>query len=93
VRCTDRKKERTFNLGNTKADADGGVGEGHDGGDGGEPPYLVQVRDLREDDLHHAEDGDVWAGGGVAGVTVASVVKAPRPPDGSAHGCMQQRTC
>jgi hypothetical protein len=72
-------------LCNAKGDADSGVGEGHDGGDGGEPPYLVQVGDLREDDLHDTKHGDVRTRGGVARVLVSLPVETAGPLDRPVH--------
>ena len=72
---------RTCNLGDGEAEPDGGVGEGHDGGDDGEPPELVEVGQLREQDLDAGEDDHVGRVGGLAvsGVTVA--VEAVGPLD------------
>ncbi|KAH0453517.1 hypothetical protein IEQ34_017841 [Dendrobium chrysotoxum] len=36
----------TNNLNYSEGKADGGVGEGHDSGDNGKPPNLVEVRDF-----------------------------------------------
>jgi hypothetical protein len=38
------KYEITYGLGEAEAEADGGVGEGHDSGDDGEPGHAVEVR-------------------------------------------------
>jgi hypothetical protein len=42
-------------LRDAEREADGRVGEGHDGGDDGQPPNLVKVGNLREEDLRGAE--------------------------------------
>uniref|UniRef100_A0A8R7U400 Uncharacterized protein n=1 Tax=Triticum urartu TaxID=4572 RepID=A0A8R7U400_TRIUA len=73
-------------LRDAEAEPDGGVGEGHDGGNDGEPPYLVEVRYLREEDLHYPEDDHVRVAGALALVLPAAapdvvVVEAVRPPD------------
>jgi hypothetical protein len=68
-------------LRDAQAQADGGVGERHDGGEDGEPRYLVEVRDLREENLHDAEDDHVGRAGDVAGVPVPLHVEAVRPLD------------
>ncbi|BAT16235.1 Os12g0195183, partial [Oryza sativa Japonica Group] len=69
-------------LGDAEAEADAGVGEGHDGGDDGQPPDLVEVGDLREDDLEGAEDEHVRGARDVARDVVAIGVEAARPLDG-----------
>ena len=72
-------------LRDPEREADGGVGEGHGGGDDGEPPYLIKVRYLREDDLDGAEEDHVRVAGAPARVlvvvVVASDVEAVRPLD------------
>ena len=71
----------TYGLGEAEAEADGGVGEGHDGGEDGEPGDLVEVGDLREEDLRHAEDDHVRRAGDIARVPVPLHVEAVRPLD------------
>ena len=54
---TDRKGKvrKDPRLANGEAKANGGVGEGHDGGKDGQPPELVEVLNLGEDELQGAE--------------------------------------
>ena len=75
----------TDDLDDAEAEPDGGVGEGHDGGEDGEPGDLVEVRDLREEDLGHAEDDHVGRAGDGAGVAVPLLVEAVGSPDGAAR--------
>jgi hypothetical protein len=79
--------QRTDDLDDAQAEPNGGVGEGHDGGEDGEPGDLVEVRDLREEDLRHAEDDHVGRAGDLAGVAVSLLVEAVGPPDRAACGC------
>jgi hypothetical protein len=74
-------------LRDAEAEPDGGVGEGHDRRHDGEPPYLVEVRDLREDDLRHAEEDHVRVAGAPARVLAAGAlgVEAVRPLDRPAN--------
>lgn len=69
-------KARTCNLGDGEAEADGGVGEGHDGSDDGKPPDLVEVGQLREQDLDACEDDHVGCVGGLAVRRVTVAVEA-----------------
>jgi hypothetical protein len=71
----------TYDLSDAERDSDGGVCEGHDGGEGGEPPHAVQAGDLREGDLHDAVDGNVRADGAFALALVPFIVVATRPLD------------
>jgi hypothetical protein len=80
-------------LHDAEDEADGGVGEGHDGGDDGEPPNLVEVRYLREDDLGDAEEDHVGVAGAAARVLVALGVEAVRPLDGAAPSSVMQHQC
>ncbi|KAB8084618.1 hypothetical protein EE612_007205, partial [Oryza sativa] len=68
-------------LDDAEAEADDGVGEGHDGGEHGEPGDLIEVGDLREEDLGDAEDDHVGHAGDVARVAVPLPVEAVGPPD------------
>jgi hypothetical protein len=72
---------RTDDLDDAEAEADDGVGEGHDGGEHGEPGDLIEVGDLREEDLGDAEDDHVGHAGDVARVAVPLPVEAVGPPD------------
>ncbi|KAB8085435.1 hypothetical protein EE612_008276, partial [Oryza sativa] len=63
-------------LGGAEGEADGGVGEGHDGGEDGEPPDLVEVGDLGEEHLDDAEHDHVHVAGGVAWILLSSRVEA-----------------
>ena len=74
----------TDDLDDAQAEPDGGVGEGHDGGEDGEPGDLVEVGYLREEDLRHAEDDHVGRAGDLVGVAVALLVEAVGPPDRAA---------
>jgi hypothetical protein len=69
-------------LRDAEREADGRVGEGHDGGDDGQPPNLVKVGNLREEDLRGAEQDHVRVAGAPARIGVAVAVEAPGPPDG-----------
>jgi hypothetical protein len=74
-------RARTYNLRDAEADSDGGVGEGHDGGECGEPGHAVQAGDLREGDLHDAVDGNVRGDGAAALALVPFLVEAACPLD------------
>jgi len=65
-----------------ESDPDAGVGEGHDGGDDGQPLDLMEAGDLREDDLGGPERDHVRHAGAPARVVVAPGVEAVGPPDG-----------
>ena len=64
-----------------EAETNGGVGEGHDGGNNGEPPDLVEVGELREQDLDGSKYNHVGGVGCLAGRIVAIAVEAIRPSD------------
>jgi hypothetical protein len=80
--------ELACDLCDGEAESDGGVGEGHDGGDDGEPPELVEVGELRQQDLDAREDDHVGGVGRLAVGAVAPAVEAvgtldrpaPAPP-------------
>lgn len=68
-----------------EADGDGRVGEGHDGGEHGQPRHLVEALQLGEEDLdnaehHHVRGGEDAAVGGVA-VLVEAVGLVHRPAE------------
>lgn len=66
----------TDDLNNAEGEADRRIGEGHDGGEDGEPPNLIKVWDLREEDLCHAEHDHVRIAGYLAGIFVSFLMKA-----------------
>lgn len=75
----------TCYFGNGEAEADTGVGDGHDGRHNGEPPDLVEIRDLRQNNLYAREDGHVGGVGLPARGVVAVPVEAVRPFHGPEH--------
>ena len=62
--------------GEAEPEADEGVGEGHDGGDDGEPRHVVEVRYEGEEELRGAEDEHVVAAAVAAGRIVPVLVVA-----------------
>lgn len=66
---------RTDDLGNPEAKADGG----HDGGDNGEPRYLIEIGDLRQENLHDAEHDHVSVAAHLAGAVFSILVEAVGP--------------
>ncbi|RWW12848.1 hypothetical protein GW17_00023471 [Ensete ventricosum] len=77
----DRRWRHTDDLDDAESEADGGVGEGHDSGYDREPPYLIEVGNLRQEHLRDAEHDHVRIAGGTARVLVASLVETIRPFD------------
>lgn len=75
----------TCYFGNGEAEADTGVGDGHDGRHNGEPPDLVEIRDLRQNNLYAREDDHVGGVGLPARGVVAVPVEAVRPFHGPEH--------
>lgn len=75
----------TNHLKYAKAKTDGGIGEGHDSGDDGKPPNLVEVWNLREKYLYNPEDNHVRGAWDMAGVIMAFLMETVRSPDGSVH--------
>jgi hypothetical protein len=74
--------EITYGLGEAEAEADGGVGEGHDGGDGGEPGHAVEVGYEGQHRLGRPEEQHVEVvAAGAAGSAVALAVVAVGPHD------------
>lgn len=71
-----------------EAESDGWVGEGHHGGDDGEPPELVEVWELRQQDLDAREDDHVRRVGRLAVGVVPPAVEAVGTLDrpASIHG-------
>jgi hypothetical protein len=78
---TFRSQELTDGLRDAEGQPNGRIGEGHDGGDDGQPPNLIKVRYLREEDLNSSEEDHVGVAGALAWVGVPMFVKAPRPPN------------
>jgi len=68
-------------LNDAESESDGGVSEGHDRSDNGQPPYLIEIGDLREDELRDAEDEHVRGAAHMAGVLVSFLMEAVRSLD------------
>jgi hypothetical protein len=82
--CMHAIDRPTCYLCDGEAEADGGVGERHDGGDDGQPPELVEVGELRQQDLDAGEDDDhVHRVVGLARRVVPVAVEAVGPVDRS----------
>ena len=78
----------TYGLGEAEAEADGGVGEGHDGGDDGEPGHVVEVGNEGQHHLGRPEEQHVEViTAGAAGCVVPSAVVAVGPHDRPATVC------
>ncbi|RZR83243.1 hypothetical protein BHM03_00009824 [Ensete ventricosum] len=71
----------TDHLDDAESEADGRVSKGHDGRDDGQPPYLVEVGNLREEDLRHSEHNYVRVAVNLARAVVSVLVEAIRPFD------------
>lgn len=78
----------TYGLGEAEAEADGGVGEGRDGGDDGEPGHVVEVGYEGQHHLGRPEEQHVEVvAAGDAGSAVALAVVAVGPQDRPATAC------
>ena len=77
-----KKQQLTDGLCDSEGQSDRRIGEGHDCSNNGEPPNLIEVRYLREEDLHNAEEDHVRGAGALAGIPMTVGVEAPSSPDG-----------
>ena len=84
VRRERSRVKLTKNLRNSKAHANGGVSEGHDGCKSREPPNLVKAGDLRENNLDRPKGHHVSVACHVARSLVTPSMEAACPVDGPA---------
>ena len=69
----------TYDFGDGESDADGGVGEGHDGGEDWEPWEVMEVWNLTQNHLDGCEYGHVWVVWDFAALMVTVLVKTVWP--------------
>lgn len=71
----------TYDFGDSETKADGRIKEGHDGGDDGKPPHLIEIWDLRQQNLYETEHDHVGISRHMTRVCASALVEAVGPFD------------